>query len=874
MTKRSRLFRPLTILLAALAGLAAVPALAAASTIKVDDNRVQCPLAEFTTLTAAVASASNGDTIHVCAGTYTVPSGSPSSGLKIEKNLTIEGAGAGKVFVQPATEPGTSLAQTVPNPRDEYGNIITVRRRLIELTHVSISGLTVRATNIPVEAGIAMIDVVEGSISGVAVEGIAPTAGPGTGAYAPPEPLATQGQGIIVANTIEATDDETTISGSEVKGFNATGILVDNRLLDGSGQVGNDSHVTANVANTKVTGFGSTAVIGQTGIEGWGSGVRLHVTDSRISKVGKADATAAAVALHGVEVPDSVVGGSAEDPVNLTEDLYGITNVAYNGSSATAVLDATHDFWGNTIAAGGLPLVGQRVAYEPVASVAPPATTVTPATDKAPVLQWDIRPAEGTVVEAGVPIPLAVIADDDFGVTKVEFRLGGTLLGVAPTPALNGERLYALEWTPSPSQIAELYGADRVLSAVAVDSAGTSGQVAVAVDIKGPPRLSGTAGTIAGRVSGYAKVGTALTCEGGDLSYPAATLTYEWTVAGVPVGSGPTYTPVAADQAKQVVCTVFATNELGSKSQTGGPAVVAELPRFASGPALSGATGIYALVGQTLTCAASAAVTDPAGSVTFQWLRDGVAVAAGPTYTVGAGDALHQLACLAAVVSLGGSAGATTPIDVGSAPTGGTPTVSGGSEVGSTLTCDPGTWAALPAPTLAIAWLRDGAPVAGAAGAAYTVTAADAGTLIACQVTATNALGGATTASAAIEIAKAPPVVTPVKPPVVTMGSGKVSGAKAIVASIGCDSGPCKISAPKTVKVKIGGKTYTATILVPATLAGGKTAEVVVKLPPKARKALTKAGHSAKLSFTVKVTGGGGSDKQVVAVKLAAPTPK
>jgi hypothetical protein len=887
MTTRSRLFRPLTILLAAVVALTAVPALAAADTIKVDDNRTQCPLAEFTTLTAAVAAAANGDTIRVCAGEYKVPSGSPSSGLKIEKNLNIEGAGSGKVFVEPDPVPGTSLAQAVPNPRDEYGNVITVRRRLVELTHVSISGLTVRAANIPVEnapsvpnipveAGIAMIDVVQGSISGVTVEGIVPSAtGPGTGAYAPPEPLATQGQGIIVANTIEATDDETTISGSEIKGFNATGILVDNRLLDGSGQVGNDSHMKVNVVNTKITGAttvanAATLPISQTGIEGWGSGVKLDVADSRISKVGKADASAAAVALHGVDVAASELGGSPADAVNLTENLYGVTSVAYGGTPPTDTLDATGDFWGTTVTSGGLPTVGFRVAYEPVAAAAPPATTVTPAIDLPPTVQWDTRPADGTVVKAGVPIPLAVVAGDDFGVNKVEFRLAGTLLGVAPTPALGGERLYTLEWTPTPAQIAELYGAELPLSAIAVDSAAKITQASVPVNIEGPPRLSGAAGTIAGRISGYAKVGVPLTCEGGDASYPAATLAYEWTVAGVPVGSGPTYMPVAADQSKQVVCTVFATNESGSKSQTGGAAVVAELPRLASGPALSGAAGTYALVGQALTCTANAAATTPAGTITYQWLRDGVATADGPTYTVLAGDERHEIACLATVSSPGGSSGTPVAIAVGGAPVGGAPALSGGSEVGSVLTCDPGTWSAVPAPTLAFAWFRDGAPIAGSGGTSYTVGAADAGARISCQVTAANALGSATAGSVAIEIAKAPPAITPVKPPVVTMGSGKVSGAKAIVASVSCDSGPCKISAPKTVKVKIGGKSYAATILVPTTLAAGKTAEVVVKLPPKARKALAKAGHSAKLSFTVKVSGGGGTAKQVVAVKLAA----
>jgi hypothetical protein len=802
MTTRSRLFRPLTILLAALAALAAVPALAAADTIKVDDNRVQCPLAEFTTLTAAVAAAANGDTIRVCAGTYLIPSGSPSSGLKIEKNLNIEGAGSGKVFVQPDPTPGTSLAQPAPNPRDEYGNVITVRRRLVELTHVSISGLTVRAANIPVEAGIAMIDVVQGSISGVTVEGIVPSTGPGTGAYAPPEPLATQGQGIIVANTIEATDDETTISGSEVKGFNATGILVDNRLLDGSGQVGNDSHMNVNLVNTKITGATTTTSalpIAQTGIEGWGSGVKLDVADSRISKVGKADASAAAVALHGVDVAGSELGGSAADSLNLTENLYGVTSVAYAGGPPTETLDASNDYWGTTITPGGLPTVGFRVGYEPVAPTAPPATTITPATDLPPTLQWDTRPADGTVVEAGVPIPLAVVAGDDFGVNKVEFRLAGTLLGVAPTPALGGERLYSLEWTPTQTQVEELYGADRVLSAIAVDSAAQTGQATANVDIKGPPRLSGAAGTIAGRVGGFAKVGVPLTCEGGDVSYPAATLSYEWTVAGVPVGSGPSYTPTAADQARSVLCTVSASNGLGSKSQTGGPAVVAEVPRLASGPTLTGAAGAYVSVGETLTCTASAPATTPPGTVSYQWLRDGAVIATGPTYTVGAGDALHQLACVATAEGLGGSSSKTVAIDVGGAAT-----PSGDAAVGET---------------------------------------------------------------------PKPPAVIPAKAPEVTIGSGKLSGGKAMVATLACEAGPCTVKAPATVKVKIGKKTYVAKVIVPASLKSGQTGAVVVKLPPKAIKALAEKGHSAKVSFTVSIKGAGGTTKEEVGLKVtAAPT--
>jgi hypothetical protein len=62
---------------------------AAAATLLVDDNHVECPTAPYTTISAAVAAASPGDTIQVCAGAYpenvTIPTAS----------LTINGAQSG-----------------------------------------------------------------------------------------------------------------------------------------------------------------------------------------------------------------------------------------------------------------------------------------------------------------------------------------------------------------------------------------------------------------------------------------------------------------------------------------------------------------------------------------------------------------------------------------------------------------------------------------------------------------------------------------------------------------------------------------------------------------------------------------------------------
>jgi hypothetical protein len=55
---------------------------------QVDDDRVQCPFAAYTTISEAVAAAANGDQIDVCAGTYTET-------VTVNKFLTLRGAQAG-----------------------------------------------------------------------------------------------------------------------------------------------------------------------------------------------------------------------------------------------------------------------------------------------------------------------------------------------------------------------------------------------------------------------------------------------------------------------------------------------------------------------------------------------------------------------------------------------------------------------------------------------------------------------------------------------------------------------------------------------------------------------------------------------------------
>jgi cytochrome c551/c552 len=76
------------------------------------------------------------------------------------------------------------------------------------------------------------------------------------------------------------------------------------------------------------------------------------------------------------------------------------------------------------------------------------------------------------------------------------------------------------------------------------------------------------------------------------------------------------------------------------------------------------------------------------------------------------------------------------------------PIVSGTAKVGQTLSCSEGTWIAASPTSYAYRWLRDGVAIGGAQSSVYTVTAADEGHSISCEVTATNAVGSKSAASA------------------------------------------------------------------------------------------------------------------------------
>jgi len=85
-----------------------------------------------------------------------------------------------------------------------------------------------------------------------------------------------------------------------------------------------------------------------------------------------------------------------------------------------------------------------------------------------------------------------------------------------------------------------------------------------------------------------------------------------------------------------------------------------------------------------------------------------------------------------------------------------TPVLSGSANIGSTLTCSPGSWANDPT-NLAYSWLREGQLIPGQNAATYTVQEADQGHVLMCEVTASNGAGSAIATSNALSIPAPPP---------------------------------------------------------------------------------------------------------------------
>lgn len=228
----------------------------------VDDDKVQCPTATFTSIQDAINAAKPGNVIRVCAGTY-------HEQLVVNESLSIE-ADNGAVL-----QPGTMAANAVGTGGEPIAAAILVK----EASNVRIAGLIVDTANnginqcSPFLIGI-LYQNSSGSIQHNAVRNV----------KLPDSLNGCQSGDAIVVQTIGGETATVTIEDNSVHDYQKNGIT------------GNESGTDVAVTNNVVTGLGPTTGAAQNGIQiGFGAKGRVAgntVTDNVWSPCVSLDACA------------------------------------------------------------------------------------------------------------------------------------------------------------------------------------------------------------------------------------------------------------------------------------------------------------------------------------------------------------------------------------------------------------------------------------------------------------------------------------------------------------------------------------------------------------------------------------------------------
>lgn len=269
----------------------------------------------------------------------------------------------------------------------------------------------------------------------------------------------------------------------------------------------------------------------------------------------------------------------------------------------------------------------------------------------------------------------------------------------------------------------------------------------------------GTFNTAAPTISGTAQVGAPLTASTGSWSPQPSSRTFQWYADGNPIfgATAATYTPTSADLGKKISVKVTGSSNGYTSASAGSAQTAAVVPgvlQRKAAPSISGTP----LVGSTLTASRGTWLPQPS-TASYQWLVDGQPVkgATGARFTPRAGDygksvgvavTLHRAGyairkqTVTAASKVGhGALKATRPASISGLER-------GRPVVGRRLTAA-ATWSATGAKTTR-QWYRDGSPIKGATGAAYTPRSADVGHRLSVKLTghAANYQSTSTTASA------------------------------------------------------------------------------------------------------------------------------
>lgn len=202
--------------------------------ILVDDDKVQCPTATFTTIQSAVDAASPGDTIRVCPGTYVEQ-------VTISKSLTIRGDNGAIVMPTAVRVNGTDIPSGTP-----VAAVILVSNSAA----VNVSNLIVDGSNngivecSPDLKGI-LFQNSSGTIESNAVRHIRLS----------PSPNGCQSGEAIEVETASGLTSTVQIQGNSVWDYQKNGITA------------NQTGTAATIATNTVTGIGPTPGAAQNGIQ-------------------------------------------------------------------------------------------------------------------------------------------------------------------------------------------------------------------------------------------------------------------------------------------------------------------------------------------------------------------------------------------------------------------------------------------------------------------------------------------------------------------------------------------------------------------------------------------------------------------------------
>ncbi|ROQ64961.1 hypothetical protein EDF36_0463 [Rathayibacter sp. PhB152] len=244
-------------------------------------------------------------------------------------------------------------------------------------------------------------------------------------------------------------------------------------------------------------------------------------------------------------------------------------------------------------------------------------------------------------------------------------------------------------------------------------------------------------------ITGSTTVGSTLTANPGTWD-SGVTLSYQWKKNGGTYISGATaktYVLKASDAGATLTVSVTGT-KTGYSPATKTSATTAAVT---NGAVITGATPTItgtATVGQKLTAVPGTWTPSPV-TLAYQWQRNGTAIsgATATTYTLVAADAGAAIS----VAVTGTKSGYTAVTKTSAAVTAKaalqtlmpTPTITGTTKVGSTLTANPGTWDA--GTTLTYQWKKNGGSyISGATAKTYVLKASDAGATITVSVTSTK----------------------------------------------------------------------------------------------------------------------------------------